>query len=164
MNDIDDMSDEKGSVDIWRDTPIRYLGYANEVGESFRPLMPALVIPSYVVAFGYVACDTVDKAMRAKRVSKPSCGCLCDLSLSLSLSLCCTYTHSLSCTGGRPCRRKLDEATDIHDGQQCRRYTHLANSGECTLSFLLVSFRVDTLTSVSCRRVSQFQATQSTAS
>ena len=48
-------------VDLYRDTPIRYLGYANELGESFRPLYPKLVAPSYAISFGYVALDTVDK-------------------------------------------------------------------------------------------------------
>lgn len=51
-------------VDIYRDTPLRYLGYANELGESFRPIMPALVVPSYMLSFGYVLADTVDKSRR----------------------------------------------------------------------------------------------------
>ena len=50
-------------VDLYRDTPIRYLGYANELGESFRPLYPKLVAPSYAISFGYVALDTVDKVL-----------------------------------------------------------------------------------------------------
>ncbi|KAK1948587.1 Mitochondrial fission process protein 1 [Phytophthora citrophthora] len=50
--------------DIWRDSLLRYLGYANEVGESFRPIAPRLVVPSYVVAFGYVLGDTFDKATK----------------------------------------------------------------------------------------------------
>lgn len=61
------MTDGKGEMDIWRDSLVRYLGYANEVGESFRPIAPRLVLPSYVVAFGYVACDTADKAVKAHR-------------------------------------------------------------------------------------------------
>ena len=28
------------SVDVYRDTPVRFLGYANELGESFKPLIP----------------------------------------------------------------------------------------------------------------------------
>jgi fission process protein 1 len=48
-------------LDIWRESPLRYLGYANELGESFRPLFPKYVLPSYVIAFAYVGCDTVDK-------------------------------------------------------------------------------------------------------
>lgn len=30
---------------------------SNEVGESFRPVFPRLVVPSYVLAFGYVFAD-----------------------------------------------------------------------------------------------------------
>lgn len=48
-------------VDIWRDTPLRYLGYANEIGEGFRPIVPQLVIPSYAVAVAYVLADTGTK-------------------------------------------------------------------------------------------------------
>ena len=48
-------------VDIWRDTPVRLLGYANEVGESFRHIFPRMVGPSYVVAFGYTFADVADK-------------------------------------------------------------------------------------------------------
>jgi hypothetical protein len=29
----------EGEVDIYRDTPVRLLGYANEVGEAFRALV-----------------------------------------------------------------------------------------------------------------------------
>ena len=37
---------------------VRYLGYANEVGESFRPLVPFWVVgASYGVAGAYVAAD-----------------------------------------------------------------------------------------------------------
>ena len=28
--------EDNKEVDIYRDTPVRFLGYANEVGESFR--------------------------------------------------------------------------------------------------------------------------------
>ena len=48
-------------VDIWRDTPVRYLGYANEIGESFRHVFPKFVKPSYAIAFAYVFGDTCDK-------------------------------------------------------------------------------------------------------
>ena len=30
---------EEGVPDIYRDSPLRYLGYANECGEAFRPLV-----------------------------------------------------------------------------------------------------------------------------
>ena len=49
---------EKIEVDFYRDTPVRYLGYANELGESFRPMVPKMVVPSYIVSFGYVVADT----------------------------------------------------------------------------------------------------------
>ena len=58
---------KSGSVDIWRDTPLRLLGYANEVGESFRYMYPRLVAPSYVLAFSYVFADTQDKATKQYR-------------------------------------------------------------------------------------------------
>ncbi|KAL3673975.1 hypothetical protein V7S43_001660 [Phytophthora oleae] len=54
----------KDVPDVWRDSLVRYLGYANEVGESFRPIVPRLVVPSYIVACGYVLGDTFDKATK----------------------------------------------------------------------------------------------------
>ena len=54
-------------VDIWRNTMLRYLGYTNELGESFRPIFPKFVIPSYIISFGYVFCDTADKTLKAKK-------------------------------------------------------------------------------------------------
>ncbi|KAG5188923.1 mitochondrial 18 KDa protein-domain-containing protein [Tribonema minus] len=46
---------EEREVDIFRDTPVRYLGYANECGEAFRPLVPGIVVTlSYAVAIAYV--------------------------------------------------------------------------------------------------------------
>jgi mitochondrial fission process protein 1 len=59
------MSIEK-EKDLWRDTPIRYLGYANECGEAFRPLKTRFVRPSYAVAFGYVLGDTGSKTLKSK--------------------------------------------------------------------------------------------------
>ena len=35
--------------DIWRDSVVRFAVYANEVGESFRHVVPRLVAPSYVL-------------------------------------------------------------------------------------------------------------------
>jgi len=58
-------------VDLYRDTALRYAGYANEVGEAFRPLVPAWVVPaSYGVAITYVLADTVDKTLKAFGSSK----------------------------------------------------------------------------------------------
>mmetsp|Transcript_22725 Transcript_22725/g.68230 ORF Transcript_22725/g.68230 Transcript_22725/m.68230 type:complete len:138 (-) Transcript_22725:22-435(-) len=49
-------------TDIYRDTPVRFLGYANEVGESFKPVAPrALYFGSYAVACAYVAADAKHK-------------------------------------------------------------------------------------------------------
>jgi mitochondrial fission process protein 1 len=53
------------STDIWRNSPLRYMGYANEIGEAFRPLAPKFVRPSYAVAFGYVFGDTTSKVNAA---------------------------------------------------------------------------------------------------
>lgn len=42
-----------------REGAVRFLGYANEVGESFRPLVPRWCVnATYVVASGYVLADT----------------------------------------------------------------------------------------------------------
>ena len=56
--------EKKKEFDIFRDSPMRYLGYANEIGESFRPIFPKLVVPSYAVSFAYVGADTLDKAKK----------------------------------------------------------------------------------------------------
>lgn len=61
------------AVDLYRDTAVRYFGYANEVGEAFRPLVPApLVTFSYLVAFAYIAADSYSQG--AKVVDLPSGG------------------------------------------------------------------------------------------
>ncbi|KAM5194516.1 mitochondrial fission process protein 1 [Mantella aurantiaca] len=61
--------------DLYRDTWVRYLGYANEVGESFRALVPkALVWASYGVATAYVTADAADKGLKAAEVNKDSHG------------------------------------------------------------------------------------------
>uniref|UniRef100_A0AC35TWR0 Mitochondrial fission process protein 1 n=1 Tax=Rhabditophanes sp. KR3021 TaxID=114890 RepID=A0AC35TWR0_9BILA len=55
-------------IDIYRDSPIRFLGYANEVGEAFRALVHVnFVRASYVVAFAYVAADTFDKGQKTSK-------------------------------------------------------------------------------------------------
>ncbi|XP_043253512.1 mitochondrial fission process protein 1 [Colletes gigas] len=56
------MKTTKEDVDIYRDTAVRYLGYANEVGEAFRPIVPKSVVwLSYIVSSGYVVADTIHK-------------------------------------------------------------------------------------------------------
>lgn len=54
--------------DLFRDTPVRLLGYANEVGEAFRPILPRFVGPSYAIATLYMVADTADKGWRAWEV------------------------------------------------------------------------------------------------
>lgn len=55
-------------VDIYRDTALRYAGYANEVGEAFAVFLPPFGVPlSYAVAITYVCFDSVDKGKRAQK-------------------------------------------------------------------------------------------------
>ncbi|NXS38044.1 MTFP1 protein, partial [Pomatostomus ruficeps] len=73
--------------DLYRDTWVRYLGYANEVGESFRPLVPVPVVwASYAVATAYVTADAIDKGRKAATVSatpsSPPCRSLPTLPLT----------------------------------------------------------------------------------
>mmetsp|Transcript_22041 Transcript_22041/g.39083 ORF Transcript_22041/g.39083 Transcript_22041/m.39083 type:complete len:169 (+) Transcript_22041:31-537(+) len=59
---------KKGEVDLYRDTYVRYFGYANELGEAFRPLVPAaLVWGSYGVSSIYVLADTYDKVGKTQQ-------------------------------------------------------------------------------------------------
>ncbi|KAK2159279.1 hypothetical protein LSH36_155g03005 [Paralvinella palmiformis] len=70
-NDIDVENNEilEKKVDIFRDTPLRYLGYANEVGESFRAQVHVNVVRfSYVLASGYVCADAYSKGKDAAEV------------------------------------------------------------------------------------------------
>ncbi|CAN9504506.1 unnamed protein product [Ophioblennius macclurei] len=64
---MDPSEDKPGkTVDIYRDTWVRFLGYANEVGEAFRALVPVSVVwGSYAVATAYVTADAVDKGKKA---------------------------------------------------------------------------------------------------
>ena len=60
----DDETDGK-EFDIFRDSALRYMGYANEVGESFVAWVPAWGVPAtYGVAATYVLMDTVDKGLK----------------------------------------------------------------------------------------------------
>ena len=64
----------KQKVDLYRDTPVRYLGYANEVGESFRYILPGFVKWSYAISFGYCAADSFDKSSKLYlSYDKPEC-------------------------------------------------------------------------------------------
>jgi len=62
------MGDDSKEVDIFRDTLLRYAGYANEVGEAFRALTPKVFVHgTYVVASAYVLADATDKAIKANK-------------------------------------------------------------------------------------------------
>ncbi|XP_049838519.1 mitochondrial fission process protein 1 [Schistocerca gregaria] len=55
--------------DIFRDSPLRLLGYTNEVGESFRPLIHVKwVYLSYGIASAYVVADTTDKTYKVFKI------------------------------------------------------------------------------------------------
>ncbi|KAG5673980.1 hypothetical protein PVAND_003976 [Polypedilum vanderplanki] len=61
----DEKKEEIKEYDIYRDSLLRYLGYSNELGESFRPLIDRkLVHASYAAAIAYVFADTYDKSMK----------------------------------------------------------------------------------------------------
>lgn len=55
--------------DIFRDSPLRLLGYANEVGESFRSLIHVKWVNlSYGIASAYVVADTIDKSQKTYKI------------------------------------------------------------------------------------------------
>lgn len=59
------MTNGQEEVDLYRDTYVRYLGYANEVGEAFRSLVSkSIVWFSYALSSGYVLADTVHKGIK----------------------------------------------------------------------------------------------------
>lgn len=57
MQAMTDKGKESKERDFWRDTPVRFLGYANEIGESFHYIFPRLYKPSYALAIGYCCGD-----------------------------------------------------------------------------------------------------------
>lgn len=60
-------------MDLYRDTYVRYLGYANEVGEAFRSLVPkSIVWFSYALSSGYVLADTVHKGAKVYQANATS--------------------------------------------------------------------------------------------
>lgn len=57
--------------DPYRDGWMRYLGYCNELGESFRPLINVKMVHlSYAVSIGYVIADTAHKSNKTLECSK----------------------------------------------------------------------------------------------
>jgi fission process protein 1 len=70
---------EGTKVDIYRDTPLRYAGYLNEIGEAFRPVVASeFVTFSYVLAITYVFADAISKggetAELTQNTGKQGCG------------------------------------------------------------------------------------------
>jgi|UniRef100_A0AC35GRB5 fission process protein 1 len=64
---------ELRDIDIYRQTPIRFLGYANEIGEAFRSVVHvSLVRLTYVISIGYVCADALDKSRKAYKLQYPS--------------------------------------------------------------------------------------------
>ena len=71
-------TDEGARYNIFRDSALRYMGYCNEIGESFRYQFPRFVVPSYVLSFGYVGADAVTSGYRVwkdseKETASPTC-------------------------------------------------------------------------------------------
>ncbi|XP_023015204.1 mitochondrial fission process protein 1 [Leptinotarsa decemlineata] len=57
------------NLDLYRQTPIRYLGYSNEVGEAFRSIIGRKWVNfSYAVASFYVLADTADKSAKSYKI------------------------------------------------------------------------------------------------
>lgn len=70
--------------DLYRDTWVRYLGYANEVGESFRALVPkALVWATYGIATAYVTADAADKGRKAAQTKTDGPGRTTDITVAV---------------------------------------------------------------------------------
>eukprot|EP00892_Ulva_mutabilis_P006542 jgi/Ulvmu1/425/UM001_0432.1 len=65
--------EEDDPFDPLRDGPLRYLGYANELGEAFAAWLPAVGVPaSYATAIAYVLVDTYDKTSKAHSEARSS--------------------------------------------------------------------------------------------
>jgi len=56
-DDSDKSEVQETEYDIFRDSLLRYAGYCNEVGESFRYQFPKFVVPSYIISFSYCLAD-----------------------------------------------------------------------------------------------------------
>lgn len=115
------MKEFEMSKDLFRDTPLRYLGYANEVGEAFRALVPTRAVWfTYGLACAYVGCDTADKsytefnkvspgdeAERRRRTLSTACDALVWQSLAsvvvpgLTINRLCWLTRLMLCKAFR---------------------------------------------------------------
>jgi len=63
MTEKIDEDESKSTKDIFRDTPLRYLGYTNEIGEAFRQQIHVKFVHlTYLVASSYCLSDASSKA------------------------------------------------------------------------------------------------------
>lgn len=63
----------KWEYDVFKDSPLRYLGYSNEFGEAFRNVVSRRVlIGSYAVEITYFFSDVVHKAYLSFHSSQPN--------------------------------------------------------------------------------------------
>ena len=70
MSDVDaasrDVVELEEAEDVFRSSVLRFAGYANEVGEAFRPVAPlAFVRATYAVAVSYASAHAATKAAAA---------------------------------------------------------------------------------------------------
>jgi hypothetical protein len=62
--------EKQKEYDVFKDSTLRFAGYANEVGEAFRPIIPKqLVLFTYGVAFVYGTADAGHKGTTTYQVS-----------------------------------------------------------------------------------------------
>jgi fission process protein 1 len=55
-------SKQDTEYDIFKDSALRYVGYSNEIGEAFRPIIPLRIVAySYLIEFAYFISDTIHK-------------------------------------------------------------------------------------------------------
>ncbi len=60
--------------DIYTDSPVRYLGFANEVGAAISPAAGAILeMATYGPALGYIAMDVIDKHKRGDNDDYKKC-------------------------------------------------------------------------------------------
>ncbi|XP_037954740.1 mitochondrial fission process protein 1-like [Teleopsis dalmanni] len=65
------MSDDAEPYDIFRHSWLRYLGYANELGEAFRPLVRVSIVRAlYFVDTSYIIADAIDKTIKIRNTDK----------------------------------------------------------------------------------------------
>jgi len=66
MTNSEHSNNNNNSYDLFKDSPMRYLGYTNELGEAFRAFIPkSVVLATYAIATAYAMGDAVDKGYKA---------------------------------------------------------------------------------------------------